>query len=76
MSPAPKHGPQNAVFITAPDSIIDAAAPFFISSMYTGIEAGYTLSVNSSAPMLFPSRISAAAQIFSNPPPAQPAMIP
>ena len=76
VSPAPKHGPQNAVFITPPASIIEAAAPFLISSIYTGIDAGYTLSVNSSDPIFFPVRISAAAQMFSNPPPAHPAMIP
>ncbi len=76
VSPAPKHGPQKAVFITAPVSIRVAAAPFFTSSIYTGILAGYTLKVNSSGPMLAPFRISAAAQIFSKPPPAQPAIIP
>jgi len=76
VSPAPKQGPQNAVFITPPAAIISAAHPFLINSIYTGIEAGYTLSVNSSAPMLCPFNISAAAQMFSNPPPAQPAMIP
>ena len=32
--------------------------------------------VNSSAPIYLPFKISAAAQIFSNPPPAQPAIIP
>ena len=32
--------------------------------------------MNSSGPMLAPFKISAAAQIFSNPPPAQPAIIP
>ena len=53
-----------------------AAQPLRISSMYMGMDAGYTLKVNSSAPMYLPFRMSAAAQIFSNPPPAQPAMIP
>ena len=38
--------------------------------------AGYTLKVKASAPMLVPLKMSAAAQIFSNPPPAHPAMIP
>ena len=32
--------------------------------------------LNASAPMLWPLRMSAASQIFSNPPPAQPAIIP
>ena len=41
-----------------------------------GVDAGYTLNVNSSAPMEEPFKISAASQIFSNPPPAHPAMIP
>ena len=40
VSPAPKQGPQNAVFITPPAPIIEAAAPFLINSMYTGIDAG------------------------------------
>ena len=31
VSPAPKQGPQNAVFITAPVSKIEAAQPFLIS---------------------------------------------
>ena len=55
---------------------MSAAHPFLINSIYTGIDAGYTLNVNSSEPMLLPFKISAAAQIFSNPPPAQPAIIP
>ena len=33
VSPAPKHGPQNAVFITPPAAIILAAAPFLTSSI-------------------------------------------
>ena len=51
VSPAPKQGPQKAVFMTAPVSRIVAAAPFLISSMYTGMEAGYTLNVKASEPM-------------------------
>ena len=76
VSPAPKQGPQNAVLSTAPVCIILAAQPFLIISIYTGIEAGYTLNVNAPFPIYLPSRISAAAQMFSNPPPAQPAIIP
>ena len=76
VSPAPKHGPQNAVLRTAPVPRSFAAHPFLISSIYTGIDAGYTLKVNSSDPIVLPSRISAAAQMFSNPPPAHPATIP
>ena len=33
VSPAPKHGPQNAVLTIAPVSIRDATAPFFTNSM-------------------------------------------
>ena len=33
VSPAPKQGPQKAVFMTAPVSIRAAAAPFFTSSI-------------------------------------------
>ena len=33
VSPAPKHGPQNAVFTTVPASIRSATAPFFTSSI-------------------------------------------
>ena len=44
--------------------------------MYTGWLAGYTLSENSSSPIEVPRKISAAAQMFSNPPPAQPAITP
>jgi hypothetical protein len=40
------------------------------------MEAGYTLKVKPSEPIYVPFIISAAAQIFSKPPPAQPAMIP
>ena len=58
VSPAPKQGPQKAVFITAPVSITAAAQPFRTSSIYTGIEAGYTLRVKLSAPMELPFRIS------------------
>ena len=76
VSPAPKHGPQNAVLSTAPVSRSFAAHPFLISSMYIGIEAGYTLSVNLPLPMLLFSSMSLTAQIFSNPPPAHPATIP
>ena len=76
VSPAPKQGPQNAVLRIAPVSRIAAAAPFFTTSMNIGVEAGYTLSVNLSFPIKWPLRISAAAQMFSNPPPAQPAIIP
>ena len=76
VSPAPKQGPQKAVFMTAPVSMMAAAQPFLTSSMYTGMEAGYTLNVKPSNPMDAPFKMSAAAQIFSKPPPAQPAMIP
>ena len=38
--------------------------------------AGDTFNVNSSHPVLLPSKISAAAQMFSNPPPAHPAITP
>ncbi len=40
VSPAPKHGPQNAVFKTAPVSISRAAAPFRTSSIQMGMDAG------------------------------------
>ena len=40
------------------------------------MEAGYTLKVKLSEPMELPFRMSAAAQMFSKPPPAQPAMMP
>jgi len=76
VSPAPKQGPQNAVFTIAPVSIRSASLPFLASSIYIGVLAGYTLNVNSSAPIECPLNISAAAHIFSNPPPAHPAMIP
>ena len=76
VSPAPKHGPQNAVLTMVPVAIRSASIPFFASSIYIGVLAGYTLSVNSSEPIERPRRMSAAAQIFSNPPPAQPAIIP
>ena len=76
VSPAPKQGPQNAVFTIVPAAIRSATAPFLTSSIYTGVLAGYTLNVNASEPIFFPLMISAAAQIFSNPPPAHPAIIP
>lgn len=76
VSPAPKQGPQNAVLTIAPVSIRSARRPFLASSIYIGVLAGYTLNVNSSAPIEWPLNMSAAAQIFSNPPPAQPAIIP
>ena len=41
-----------------------------------GMEAGYTLKVKPSFPIYLSFRISAAAQMFSKPPPAHPAMIP
>ena len=74
VSPAPKQGPQNAVLTIAPVSIRSARRPFLASSIYIGVLAGYTLNVNSS--IEWPLNMSAAAQIFSNPPPAQPAIIP
>ena len=40
VSPAPKQGPQNAVFNIAPDSRIAYAAPFFTTSMKIGVDAG------------------------------------
>ena len=76
VSPAPKQGPQNAVLTIAPVSMRSARRPFLASSIYIGVLAGYTLNVNSSAPIEWPLNMSAAAQIFSNPPPAQPAIIP
>ncbi len=75
-SPAPKHGPQNAVRTVAPAPISFSTAPFFTSCIKTGWLAGYTLKENSSAPIFFPDRISAASQIFSKPPPAHPAITP
>ena len=51
VSPAPKQGPQNAVLSTAPVSISAAAQPFFTNSIYTGMEAGYTLKVKPSEPI-------------------------
>ncbi len=75
-SPAPKHGPQNAERTVAPVAIISAITPFLTSSINTGWLDGYTLSENSSAPIYFPRSISAVSQIFSKPPPAQPAITP
>ena len=60
----------------APVCIRSASLPFLASSIYIGVLAGYMLNVNSSAPIERPFNISAAAQIFSNPPPAHPAIIP
>ena len=76
VSPAPKQGPQNAVLTIDPVSMRSARTPFLASCIYIGVLAGYTESVNSSAPMLLPLSISAASQIFSYPPPAHPAIIP
>ena len=76
VSPAPKQGPQKQVFTTTPASMKREMEPFLTSSAYTGMEAGYTLMVKASLPMSLPFKISAAAQRFSKPPPAQPAMIP
>ena len=52
VSPAPKHGPQNAVFTTAPLAIRSATAPFLVVSINTGCDDGYTFRLNSSNPVL------------------------
>ena len=76
VSPAPKQGPQKAVFTTAPLSIRSATAPFLVVSINTGCDEGYTFKLNSSKPVLCPLSICAASITFEYVPPAQPAMIP
>ena len=64
VSPAPKQGPQKAVFTTAPAAIRSPSIPFFIKSMYTGREEGYTFRANSPLPMERPrSRADASATL-------------
>ena len=75
-SPAPKHGPQKAVLIVAPAAIRSAIAPFFTRLINVGWLDGYTLSAYSPLPIVWPRKISAASQILSYVPPAQPAITP
>ena len=76
VSPAPKQGPQKAVFMTAPASARSAKMPFLMESMYTGIEEGYTLRENSPDPVDLPLRALAASARLVKLPPAQPPMTP
>ena len=76
VSPAPKHGPQNAVLMIAPASIRSAIRPFLTRSINTGWEEGYTASENSPSPQLFPFNAWAASTTLVKLPPAQPAIIP
>ena len=76
VSPAPKQGPQNAVLTVTPDAISSAAAPLRTSSMNTGMLDGYADTSKPALPTVCPFRMDAAAQRFSNVPPAQPAMMP
>ncbi len=75
-SPAPKQGPQNAVFITAPASISLFMHPILLRAYATGWLCGYTDNEKRSLPVSpFPS-ISEASIMFSYVPPAHPAIIP
>ena len=76
VSPAPKHGPQNAVLIVAPVAINVDIAPFSNKSINTGWEDGYTASENSSFPQFLPFNISAACITLVYVPPEHPAIIP
>ena len=64
VSPAPKHGPQNAVLIVAPAAINSDIEPFWTSSIITGWDDGYTDNENSSFPQLCPFIIDAASTIL------------
>ncbi len=76
VSPAPKHGPQNAVRTIAPACMRSNAAPLLAISKNTGWELGYTESANSPLPQVLPLSTRAACITLVKLPPEQPAMTP